>query len=97
MTQAAIGKTIANLRKERGLTQNNLASILGISNKTVSKWESGLGYPEITQFPALAKLFNVTVDYIMNSGEDGLCWRGIFLLIMLKLLISILRRRCFLT
>ncbi len=71
MNQKNIGKTIARLRKDKGLTQNALAEMLGISNKTVSKWESGLGYPEVTQFPALARVFEVSVDYIMNSGEDG--------------------------
>ena len=71
MDQVTIGKTIASLRKEKGLTQNALADLLGVSNKTVSKWESGLGYPEITQFPSLARIFDVSVDYIMNSGEDN--------------------------
>lgn len=76
MNQISIGRNIANLRKEKGLTQNALAELLGVSNKTVSKWESGLGYPEITQFPALAKIFNVSVDYIMSSGEDGIVLAG---------------------
>ncbi len=71
MDKTTIGKTIARLRKEKALTQNNLAQMLGISNKTVSKWESGLGYPEVTQFPALSKVFGVSVDYIMNAGKDG--------------------------
>ena len=76
MNKQAIGKTIAELRKEKGLTQNALADLLGISNKTVSKWESGLGYPEVTQFPAIAKIFDVSVDYIMNSGEGGIVFAG---------------------
>lgn len=76
MNQTSIGKTIANLRKEKGLTQSALAELLGVSNKTVSKWESGLGYPEITQFPSLAKIFGVSVDYIMSSGEDGIVLAG---------------------
>ncbi len=71
MNQINIGKTIARLRKENGFTQTALAEILGISNKTISKWESGLGYPEVTQFPALAKVFGVSIDYIMNNSEDG--------------------------
>lgn len=76
MNQTSIGKTIANLRKEKNLTQSALAELLGVSNKTVSKWESGLGYPEITQFPSLAKIFGVSVDYIMSSGEDGIALAG---------------------
>ena len=86
MNKQAIGKTIAELRKEKGLTQNALADLLGISNKTVSKWESGLGYPEVTQFPAIAKIFDVSVDYIMNSGEGGIVFAGNILVDNVKII-----------
>ena len=63
----SIGKTIAKLRKERKWTQLELAEKLGVSDKAVSKWESEGGFPEITQFPILSKLFDVTIDYLMTG------------------------------
>ena len=47
------GAFIASLRKEAGLTQQEVAAYLGIANKTVSKWECGRGYPDITVLPAI--------------------------------------------
>lgn len=64
------GKVIAFLRHYRGWTQNELAEKLGITGKTVSKWENGGGYPDITLLPEIAQLFGVTVDFIMMSGEN---------------------------
>ena len=69
MNPMNIGKKISTLRSEKGMTQSDLATCLNVSNKAVSKWETGQGYPDITHFPKLASLFNVTIDYIM--GEDG--------------------------
>lgn len=71
-----IGATIARLRKNCKITQTELAERLNISNKTVSRWENGLGFPEITQFPLLAKVFGVTVDYLMTGDKKGICIAG---------------------
>ena len=54
----SIGKVIAALRKTKGWTQVELAEKLQVSDKAISKWESGTGYPEISQFPAMANLFS---------------------------------------
>lgn len=59
------GAYLAMLRKARGMTQEAAAEILGVSNKTVSKWETGGGLPEITVLPALAELYGVTTDDIL--------------------------------
>ena len=59
------GAYLAMLRKAKGLTQEAAAEILGVSNKTVSKWETGGGLPEITVLPALAELYGVTADDIL--------------------------------
>ena len=67
MSEHSIGKTIASLRKSKGWTQVELAEKLNVSDKAVSKWESEAGFPEISQLPALANLFGVTVDYIMTG------------------------------
>ena len=65
MDSRSIGNTIAALRKKCGLTQIELAERLNVSNKAVSKWENGQGYPDISIFPALASLFGVSIDYLM--------------------------------
>lgn len=64
-----IGKKIANLRKERGFTQKELADFLNISDKAVSRWESGLGNPDTDLLPKIAKLFGVTTDYLLGGEE----------------------------
>lgn len=69
MNKHSIGKTIAELRKAKGWTQVELAERLNISDKAVSKWESEAGYPEITMFPQLANLFEVSIDYLMTGKE----------------------------
>jgi len=72
----ATGVSIAALRKKCGLTQSELAKKLNISDKTISRWENGLGFPEVTQFPALAKIFGVTVDYLMTGERKGIVIAG---------------------
>ena len=67
MSDHSIGKTIAFLRKSNGWTQIQLAEKLSVSDKTVSKWESESGLPEISQLPAMATLFGVTIDYLMTG------------------------------
>lgn len=76
MDAKSIGISISKLRKKCGMTQLQLASKLNISDKTVSRWENGLGFPEITQFPALATVFGVTVDYIMTGERKGIAIAG---------------------
>ena len=65
----SIGKTIAELRKAKGWTQIELAEKLNVSDKAVSKWEGEGGFPEITQLPVLAKIFDVSIDYLMTGKE----------------------------
>lgn len=67
MNEHSIGKTIATLRKTKGWTQVELAEKLNVSDKAVSKWESEAGFPEISQLPAMATLFGVTIDYLMTG------------------------------
>lgn len=61
-----IAKIIANKRRERGLTQEELAAYLGVSKAAVSKWENGQSYPDITFLPQLASFFNVSVDELIG-------------------------------
>lgn len=76
MNPKKIGSTIAKLRKKCGYTQLELAEKLNLSDKTVSKWESGLGYPDIVQLPVLAQLFGVTVDYLLSETNAGITIAG---------------------
>ena len=62
------GEKLQQLRKGRGLTQEELAQALFVSRTAVSKWESGRGYPSIDSLKELAKFFSVTVDELL-SGE----------------------------
>ena len=61
-----IGKNIVMLRKELGLTQEQLANALGISYQAVSKWETGNACPDISMLPLLADLFSVSVDALIG-------------------------------
>lgn len=67
MERKTMGAFIAALRKARGMTQQEVADRLNVSNKTISKWERDEGYPEITIIPALAELFKVTSDEILRG------------------------------
>lgn len=60
---------LQELRKQKGLTQEQLAEELYVSRTAVSKWESGRGYPSIDSLKAISKFFSVTVDELL-SGEE---------------------------
>jgi len=62
-----IGKLIAKLRKEKNLTQKNIADVLGIQNKTVSKWECGLGCPDLSLWPELSAILDVDMTQMMEG------------------------------
>ena len=62
-----IGERIANLRKKKGLTQLQLAEILKISDKAVSKWESNKGDPSLEMIVLLSETFNCTTDYLIKG------------------------------
>lgn len=62
-----IGKTIATLRKERGIKQEELASFVHVSAQAVSKWENG-GVPDIELLPKIAEFFGVSVDFLFGRS-----------------------------
>ena len=68
MNTQKTGVFICTLRKEKGFTQAVLAEKLNVSNRAVSKWENGDGYPDITLLPTLADALGVTVDELL-AGE----------------------------
>ncbi|MBQ8289217.1 MAG: helix-turn-helix transcriptional regulator [Clostridia bacterium] len=64
-----IAERIKQYRKERNMTQDALAQALSVSPQSVSKWECGDGYPDITLLPAIANYFEVTVDELIGNDE----------------------------
>lgn len=62
-------KKLQELRRQKGLTQEELADALYVSRTAVSKWESGRGYPNIASLKQLAKLFSITVDELLSGDQ----------------------------
>lgn len=83
MNELKIGTRIAELRHVNNITQLELAEKLGVTDRAVSKWETGGSYPDIFLLPKIADIFNVSVDYLLRGkpvvkqkfylGCDGQC------------------------
>ncbi|PHV71791.1 XRE family transcriptional regulator [Sporanaerobium hydrogeniformans] len=77
MDCSKVGKLLTYLRKERGMTQKEVADILSLSDKTISKWERGLGCPDISLLNELSTLFGVNIEKILigdlnpNDADGG--------------------------
>ena len=69
MEQLKIGEQITFLRKQKGLTQEQVAQALGVSNQAVSKWESAQCSPDIQLLPEIAQYFNVSIDRLMGYNS----------------------------
>ena len=67
MAKTTIGEFLAILRKSKGYTQQEAADRLGVSNKTVSSWETGASSPDISMLPAIAELYGVTCDELLRG------------------------------
>ena len=66
------GNYLYSLRKSKGMTQQELADKLGVTNKAVSKWETGEAFPETAQLVPLSDIFGVTVDDLLRGKEESL-------------------------
>ena len=64
-----LNEKLQQLRKQKGLTQEELAEVLYVSRTAISKWESGRGYPNIDSLKCIAKYFDVSVDELLSSEE----------------------------
>ena len=62
-----ISKMIAELRKAKGMTQEQLAQAVNVSSQAVSKWETGVSLPDVQTLPLIAKAFNVSIDYLYHG------------------------------
>ncbi len=63
----SFGENLKNVRKQRNITQEELAEILGVSRQAISKWESDSGYPETEKLLIISKTLNVSLDYLLND------------------------------
>ena len=66
-----VGETIASLRRDRRMTQEELAASLGVSAQSVSKWENNVTMPDILLLPVIAGIFEVTVDELFSMERPG--------------------------
>ena len=68
MDPVTIGSRIAALRKKKDMTQQELAAMLSVSYKAVSKWERGGGLPDLATVPKLALSLGVSIDELLSEG-----------------------------
>ena len=71
-TKMILAEKIMSLRKRAGWSQEELASQLGVSRQSVSKWESALSIPDIAKITQLSELFGVTTDYLLKDEIEDL-------------------------
>lgn len=71
MKKQTLGMMISSLRKEKGMTQLELAKIMGVTDKAVSKWERDLSFPDINSIPKLAETFEVSIDDLMQVKAES--------------------------
>ena len=78
MEKKTFGSMIAELRREKGMTQAELAAKMGVTDKAVSKWERDLSFPDVNTIPKLAEIFHVTVDELMKVKWESTwpVWRS---------------------
>lgn len=69
MTEDSFGKTLAKLRKERKLTQQELADLLHVTNKTISKWETNTTAPDIDTLKRISQVLKVPVDVLLGNSK----------------------------
>ena len=67
MANKSMGELITFLRKEKGMTQNDLAEKMNVTDKAVSKWERDLSRPDINSIPKLAEILGITVEELVNA------------------------------
>ena len=67
MANKNIGEIISSLRKEKGMTQNELAEKMNVTDKAVSKWERNLSCPDVNSIPKLAEILGTTVEELLNA------------------------------
>ena len=67
MSNKNLGEMISSLRKEKGMTQSELAEKMNVTDKAVSKWERNLACPDVNSIPKLAEVLGITVEELLNA------------------------------
>ena len=67
-----IGENLRRLRREKDLTQEQLAELLGVTFQSVSRWETGATYPDIELLPVMAELFGVSMERLLGVEKEKL-------------------------
>ena len=67
MKNKSMGEIISSLRKEKGMTQKDLADMLNITDKAVSKWERDIACPDTMTLPKLAEILGISVEDLLNA------------------------------
>ena len=88
MANKSMGEIISTLRREKGMTQKELAEMLNITDKAVSKWERDIACPDTMTIPKLAEILGVSVEELMNAkaapSQGGHKGAGFLINIILK-------------
>ena len=71
MNKQSLGMMITSLRKEKQMTQLELANLTGVTDKAVSKWERDICYPDVNSLPKLAEIFGISVDELMKCKIEA--------------------------
>ena len=71
MTNQTMGETISTIRKQKGMTQKDLAEQLGVTDKAVSKWERDVACPDIGTLPKLATVLGISVEELLNAPAQN--------------------------
>ncbi len=66
----SFGENLREIRKQRNITQEELAELLGVSRQAISKWESGNGYPETEKLIEISRQLNISLDYLLNDASN---------------------------
>lgn len=69
MNLKKIGKFIAEMRKAKGLTQEELAEKLGVNNRTISRWENGENMPDISLYKPLCEILKISIEELVNGEK----------------------------
>lgn len=65
-----LGQKLKEIRKKFGLSQEQLAEIMNVSRQAITKWENDGGIPDISNLQELSKVFDITVDYLLNDDNQ---------------------------
>ena len=89
MNYIDIGKFISKLRKDKKLTQEELALLLNVNSKTISKWENGFNVPDTIYLYELSNIFNISIEELLNGKRNVSKRINFKILILLVIVISI--------